>query len=290
MKLAIGSELFGMDHETGGDVRVSPQEVQAILAYAQRASIDMIDTAPHYGRSEFVLGAGSETPIPRRIVTKTPLINSDSIGYEQMLLLTTSFSRSLWRLRVKRLYGLVVQRGADLMKPGADALFAQLKQWKAEGKLEKIGVFVRDTQELEALQSQYSFDIVQLPVNVLDQRMPDSGALRRLKLKGIEIHARSVFSDGLLLTKPDELPSHFASYREHLEQYHGKLQDRRLQPVEGALQFIRSVPQIDYAVVEISGLAHLKEVHAAFMMRTGLDFPFRRFALNEDMKLIDSMH
>jgi aryl-alcohol dehydrogenase-like predicted oxidoreductase len=290
MKLAIGSELFGMDHETRGDVRVSPQEVQAILAYARRAAIDMIDTAPHYGRSEFVLGAGGDNPLPRRIVTKTPIIDSDSIGYEEMLMLTTSFSRSLWRLRVNRLYGIVVQRGADLLKPGADAVYAQLKQWKAEGKTEKIGVIVRDGLELDALQSQYAFDIVQLPVNVLDQRMHDSGALRRLKRKGIEIHARSVFSEGLLLAKPDELPSRFASYRDHLEQYHGKLQDRRLQPVEGALQFIRSVPQIDYAVVEIGGLAHLKEVHAAFMMKTGIDFPFRRFALNEDLDLIDSMN
>ncbi|TJY42744.1 aryl-alcohol dehydrogenase [Cohnella pontilimi] len=289
MKLAIGSQLFGMDPDTRGDARISPQEVQAILAYARRAALDMVDTAPDYGRSEFVLGAEGGEALPRKIVTKTPVFHSDSIGYEDMLLLTTSFSRSLWRLRTSRIYGLVVQRGFDLMKPGAEAIYAQLKQWKAEGKVEKIGVFVRDAQELDALLSQYAFDIVQLPVNVLDQRMPDSGALRRLKLKGVEIHARSVFSDGLLLTKPEELPSRYASYRDHLEQYHGKLQDRRMQPVEAALLFIRSVPQIDYAIVEINSLAHLKEVHAAFAVRAGLDFPFRRFALNEELNLMDSM-
>ena len=53
---------------------------------------------------------------------------------------------------------------------------------------------------------------IQIPVNALDRRAIHSGLLRRLKTKGVEIHARSVFLQGLLLMQPTELPEFFSRY------------------------------------------------------------------------------
>jgi hypothetical protein len=65
----------------------------------------------------------------------------------------------------------IVHRGEDLLKPGGEIIHQQLLRWKAEGKTDKIGVSVYDEQELELILQQFRFDIVQLPVNVLDQRL-----------------------------------------------------------------------------------------------------------------------
>ena len=44
-------------------------------------------------------------------------------------------------------------------------------------------------------------DIIQLPFSVFDQRLLQDGTLSTLKSLGIEIHARSIFLQGLLLMK-----------------------------------------------------------------------------------------
>ena len=43
----------------------------------------------------------------------------------------------------------------------------------------------------------YDFDVIQCPYNILDRRIISSGWYDKLK-KGIEIHVRSIFLQGLL--------------------------------------------------------------------------------------------
>ena len=43
-------------------------------------------------------------------------------------------------------------------------------------------------------------DVVQLPYSVYDQRMLANGTLKMLRSKNIQVHARSVFLQGLLLS------------------------------------------------------------------------------------------
>ena len=45
----------------------------------------------------------------------------------------------------------------------------------------------------------FKFHIIQLPINLFDRKLIDNGILSRLKKHGYEIHARSIFLQGLLL-------------------------------------------------------------------------------------------
>ena len=47
----------------------------------------------------------------------------------------------------------------------------------------------------------YNIDVVQIPYNILDKRVIYSGWYRKLKKIGIEVHARSIFLQGLLVNK-----------------------------------------------------------------------------------------
>jgi len=67
----------------------------------------------------------------------------------------------------------------------------------------------------------------------LDQRLIRSGRLDRLKQAGVEIHARSVFLQGLLLMDARDLPPYFETVRGHLEGYRAYLLQRGLSPLLG---------------------------------------------------------
>jgi hypothetical protein len=57
----------------------------------------------------------------------------------------------------------------------------------------------------------FDFDLIQLPFNVFDNRLIVKGQLKKLKAKSIEIHARSVFLQGILLNF-DNLSDYFLTW------------------------------------------------------------------------------
>ena len=54
--------------------------------------------------------------------------------------------------------------------------------------------------------------MIQVPVNIFDQRLVSSGILAKAKTKNIEVYARSVFLQGLLLMSYSNIPSWFRPF------------------------------------------------------------------------------
>ena len=73
--------------------------------------------------------------------------------------------------------------------------------YKRNGYIKKFGVSVYSIYELENILKIFTPDIVQFPVNVFNQSFFEENLLKKLKKKKIELHARSIFLQGLLLKK-----------------------------------------------------------------------------------------
>ena len=64
--------------------------------------------------------------------------------------------------------------------------------------LKKLGVSVYSEKEINNIIKLKNFpNIIQLPLNIIDTNLLNSKILERIKNKNIEIHARSVFFQGL---------------------------------------------------------------------------------------------
>jgi aryl-alcohol dehydrogenase-like predicted oxidoreductase len=59
---------------------------------------------------------------------------------------------------------------------------------------------------VQALESDL-FDMIQVPANILDRRFADAGVFNLADGKGKQVYIRSVFLQGLLLMKPEDLLS-----------------------------------------------------------------------------------
>lgn len=288
MRLAIGSVQFGMEYGVGGKGKVPFQEVAAIVSYARQAGIDMIDTAPRYGDSETILGQIKDGFVFPRIVTKTPHFPGEWIGPEQIGFMETTFRQSLRNLRRNPVYAVLVHLAEDLLKPGSERIYERMQAWKEEGLTEKIGFSVYTGEEIDRVLDRFpGFEVVQLPINVLDQRLVASGHLVELKDAGIEIQARSVFLQGLLLMDPARLPDGLSRFRPALEELRSRWEKLSLTPVAGAMAFIRSIPEIDDAIVGVHSLQQLREVHRAFADKPAVHVPFEEFSLNRETDLLD---
>jgi aryl-alcohol dehydrogenase-like predicted oxidoreductase len=158
----------------------------------------------------------------------------------------------------------MVHNSEDLMAPGGDVLVDTLGLLKSEGLVERLGISVYSEAEITRVEKLLSFDLIQVPVNVLDQRLIASGCLRRLAQAGIEIHARSVFLQGLLLMPPDKTPDYFAPIRPALREYREIVENAGLSPVGAAITFLKGIDELDCILVGVTSVGEFQEILTAY--------------------------
>ncbi len=172
MNLGLGSVQFGLDYGIANATGRTPApEVAAILALAAERGVKVLDTAPSYGDSEAVVGRALPADQDFRIISKTRYFRLAKIGREEVATLDSDFRASLERLGVERLYGLLLHHCDDLLAPGGERLWAAMAALKDRGLVAKIGVSVYTKRQIEAVLERFTIDLVQLPLNVLDQRL-----------------------------------------------------------------------------------------------------------------------
>lgn len=274
-KIGLGTVQFGTEYGiTNSAGMTPPEEVRNILETAGQAGILTLDTAHLYGQSESVLGQTIPPKHPFQIVTKTPdfdrlaLKNAD----DAVNALKTVFQKSLDNLKRDSVYALLVHNAGGLLGPHKAEIYKGLQDLKASGKVQKIGASVYEAAQIDfILEHCGPIDLVQVPVNVFDQRLIKNGYLRKLKDAGIEIHARSLFLQGALLAPADQIPPRLRHFSAYFEAYHQLLENYGLDPLAACLNFGLSIPEIDRLIIGVTTEAQLAEimgiVHRAGLMK-----------------------
>jgi aryl-alcohol dehydrogenase-like predicted oxidoreductase len=255
MRLALGGAQLGLRYGISNQFgQVSLEVAGDIIGVARLSGIDTIDTAIAYGRSEVNLGKTGVDDF--RIVTKLPpmpeQINDVSVWMQDQL------RRSLDRLGVKRVHGLLLHRADQLLETRGKALFTALQQARDDGYVTKIGVSIYDPEQLASILSVCSLDIVQAPLNLLDRRLEISGWLRRLQEVGVEVHTRSTFLQGLLLMDQKTMPPEFKRWQYLWDAWHLWLKDHAVSATRACLAYPLSLSEIDRVVVGVSSAAELR--------------------------------
>jgi aryl-alcohol dehydrogenase-like predicted oxidoreductase len=259
MKLALGSVQFGIPYgvaNKGG--QVSSGEVADILSVARESSIDLLDTAIAYGDSEACLGEIGTKGF--KIITKLPALPEGV--FDIGVWLDKQIRASLRRLRVDSIYGLLLHQSQQLVGSTSHLMMRALEQLKVEGVVEKIGISIYTPHELDEVIRNYTIDLVQAPLNVVDQRLVTSGWLQRLYDLGIEIHTRSTFLQGLLLIPRTEIPVKFERWAHLWDAWHDVLQCNNLAATTACLWYPLNLPQVNRVVVGVDSVVQLRELIA----------------------------
>lgn len=180
---------------------------------------------------------------------------------------------SLQRLRIGRLHGLLLHRSQELLAAHGDALSSALVALKDEGIVENIGVSIYVPDELDAIGSRMSLDMVQAPFSVFDRRLATSGWLQRLHEMGTKVHVRSIFLQGLLLMEAAARPAQFGRWHGLWERWDRWLAREALTPLQACLSFVLAEPGIDRIVVGVDSLKQLQQVLASMQTRATVPPP-----------------
>jgi len=285
-KLSLGTAQFGLDYgvsNTRG--QISLDDADAILQLAKTRGIDILDTAPAYGTSEQVLGE-LKAAASFKLISKTPQFRRDEILADDAAQVRRSIETSLEKLGTESLYGVLVHWPGDLLARGGDLLWNTMSAARSEGLVKSIGVSVYDPAELATLMDRYPIDVMQAPMNVLDQRMQTSGALDVARAKGVSNHIRSAFLQGLLLMDQSAVPQARQAARPYIEAFRAAAERAGVSALVASLAFITQNDNVESVVCGVTSAAELEEITDALALAGSVEIDFDGLSCN-DASIID---
>ena len=245
-KLVLGTVQFGLQYGVNSAGRPSEDAVKGILSEAAKGGIATLDTSSAYGNSEEILGECITPNESFNIVSKYP---QGEIPVKEM------FEGSLKRLRRDNLYGYLLHHFEVYEEnPKIWNDFVALKE---SGKVSKIGFSLYWPQELEFILNNGSpFDIIQVPFNIFDKKFLPY--MKELHEKGVEIHVRSTFLQGLFFKDRTTLPEKLQPMKKYLLQLDEFSKKSGLSISEIALNFNLQNPYIDGVLIGVDNVEQLQ--------------------------------
>ena len=269
-RISLGTVQFGQHYGIANTVgQVSQSEASAILRIASIRGISTIDTAIDYGSSERCLGAAGVEKFD--VVTKLPDVPTGCTDISGWI--NEQVAASFTRLGLTTIYGLLIHHSEQLTGQNGKTLWHTLQDLKNRRLVEKVGFSIYTPNELSRVVKLFHPDLVQVPFSVFDQRMLNTGWLRRLKQEGVEIHTRSTFLQGLLLLKNSVRPVKFAPWTNLFTRWHQWIEAHNLSPLQACLAHSLAVRDIDRVIVGVDDLSQLMQIVDSIGTILPNDFP-----------------
>ncbi len=261
MKLGLGTVQFGMEYGIANQNSICDDaELLQILELARKSKLKILDTASAYGNAEKRLGNSMEIQ-SFKIVTKINAGIQSDYNHETTI---KAIQLSLKNLNLESMYGCLCHHPNTMKSDAGKQLRKQLSALKNDGVFEKIGVSIYDLQDIEHIIQCREIDLVQLPLNLFDQRFFQSGALNKLKDKDIEIHVRSAFLQGLLLMPEALVIEKKPRAANHVKKLNNFSENINMSKASLALAFISNIAEVDHIIVGVTSTSQLQDVIKAY--------------------------
>jgi|TARA_B100001964_G_scaffold140784_1_gene155163 hypothetical protein len=256
-KIILGSANFDQKYGIKKNF-IKKHEIKKLFKVALKNKIKIIDTSPLYSESEKIIGSINNKKF--KIISKIPKIpkNIKKKNIEKWMNRNVRFS--LKNLKIKKFECLLIHDASSLLGKNGKRIYKSIRNIKTNGLTNKIGISIYDFNILGKILKKFKFDLIQAPLNILDQRLIKTGWLKKLKEKKIEIHVRSIFLQGILFVKHNRLPKKLQKLRENWIRWENWLKKNKLNSLQACLSFVLNQRQLDGVVVGYNNANQLNQV------------------------------
>lgn len=285
-KLALGTAQFGLNYGvTNKGGKVSEVELGKILDVAFKGGARTLDTAVTYGDAELRLGAHDLREF--QIISKIPELKN----MPELIAVGDLVDLSLSRLGVDSIHAVMLHRVSDLDGSDGDGIWEQMLEVKSRGLVQNIGYSLYRPAELDLYFERFPADIVQMPFNFLDRRFDAEGWLNVLSASDVEVHARSLFLQGILLAKqPLDLPAYFSPWLDSLSDLLAEIDYRFESRAAYCLANAITSPLIQKVVVGVESAIQLDEILSAELHALSDNLRWLPLGFEPDDKLINPVN
>ena len=254
-KISIGSAQFGQRYGITNKRFLKNSEIKEILLYAKTKGINFLDTAFIYGNAESRLGKiGIKNWIVSSKIPEIPKDANEKKWIEKKLRI------SLERLKIKNLETLFLHH-VDLSRGyfSNKKIFKCMNRLKEEGLINNIGISVYDIENKKKLIQDFNIDSIQAPGNVFDYRIFKKKNQELFEKFRIKLEIRSIFLQGLILEKPENLPIKFSKYQIYFKKLYDLGKKYNSSPIKLALSFLKK-KKYHKLIIGVKSKEELREI------------------------------
>ena len=280
-KIILGSANFNQSYGIKKNL-IREKQIKKLFNLAKSNGIKTIDTSPLYGESEKIIGRLNNKRF--KIISKIPRPPKKIKKNDVQKWLKNTVTTSLRNLRIKKFECLLIHHADSLLGKNGYEIYREIKNMKKSNISNKIGISVYDFRLLGKILKKFKFDLIQAPLNILDQRLIQTGWLKELKKRKIEVHARSIFLQGILLLKHNQLPKKLKQLNKNWIKWEAWLKKNKLSPLQACLSFVFNQHQLDGIVLGFNNTKQLKQILKLKKVKSNLSLPVLNM---KNKKLID---
>lgn len=256
--LVLGTAQLGFPYGIANKVgKMTQEEVDEIVQEAWKCGIRRFDTAQNYGESEVLLGKALsriDHSQEAKIISKIDPV----LGCLDSKAIIDSVDKSLERLKIKQFYAILIHNEESLFlwDKGLDKICIGLVN---SGKAQKLGISVYSPDKALRALDISELGILQVPTNILDRRFKDRGVFQKAQNKKKEIYIRSVFLQGLLLMRLEEIPKKMDFVKPVLKDFNMVCLRNKISAQKLALGYLkRSIPEA-YLIFGAEKIEHIQD-------------------------------
>ena len=146
----------------------------------------------------------------------------------------------------------------------------------------KVGISIYNSKDLKKIKDFKSIDIIQFPLNIFDTDVIDYISLK--KIKNVELHARSILLQGILVNNFKKGKKIFNINYKTLLDWENWCKNNNISKLQACLNFVASIKKLDYIVIGFNKSKQLKEF-LNFRNKTSNIYP--NIFKNINKKIID---
>lgn len=250
-KIILGTVQMGLDYGINNfQGKIDKNECFKILKYCYDSGIKILDTADSYGDSKGIIG---------EFISKSNLKLEINNKFHQFIDSYSFENQIIEDLKLFSINSFETYMFHNLSYFNNQTVLNSLINFKYLGLIKKIGVSIYTNEEfLDAINSPF-VDVIQFPFNLFDNFNLRGELILLAKKNSKELHARSVFLQGLFCKKNIKNDDRFKDLLKDLFIIN-QLADKYNLPIQAmALQYVLSINEIDKVVLGVDSLTQLQE-------------------------------
>ena len=250
-KIVIGTANFTQTYGVYPN-NLSKSEIQKILNLSKKHKIFEIDTAEGYLKNNDIF-----QKVDKTFQFSTKII-ADS-RWVSLKFCEKKLQQHFKSFGNNQIDTLLFHDDRILLTKKGEKIFKNLELLRESRLFQKIGLSIYETNYLKTLTSNYNFDIIQCPFNVLDKRILTTGWFDKLKNQGKEIHVRSIFLQGLLVNPLIYKKKYFRKWQKKFFDWFHFLKNKNISPIDYCLSDLMSY-DFDKIIIGINNSKNLNEI------------------------------
>ena len=251
-KIILGTVQFGLDYGINNKIgKPDNNEIKSILDYAFDNKINFLDTAEAYGDSHERIGeyhANSNNKF--KVITK---FSSSRLDLPKDI--SDRINHHLKILNVNNLYCYMFHNYDDF-KNYFNLFKLELLELKNRGIVKKIGVSLHSNHNINDVLANKVIDLIQLPYNLLDNKSKREKVFLKAKEKGVEIHTRSTFLQGLFFKDLNRIDGELGVLKKYLVELKRLVNKNEINSL--ALNYVCSNANIDGILLGVDTVSQLQ--------------------------------